>query len=83
MHGICTKRKKGEFDFTGNLDIKTFIKTASEEGLMVIVRPGPYICAEWEFGGLPWWLQTMDDMEIRCSNPTYMECFENYLLHLM
>ena len=70
------------FDFTGNYDIAEFVKTAESEGLMVIVRPGPYICAEWEFGGLPWWLQTMDDMEIRCSNPTYMECFENYLLHL-
>ena len=49
---------------------------------MVIVRPGPYICAEWEFGGLPWWLQTLDDMEIRSSNPVYMERFESYLSHL-
>ena len=76
------EKKVGEFDFSRNLDIKTFIKIANEEGLMVIVRPGPYICAEWEFGGLPWWLQTMDDMEIRCSNPVYMEHFENYLSHL-
>lgn len=76
------EKKIGEFDFSGNLDIKTFIKTANEEGLMAIVRPGPYICAEWEFGGLPWWLQTMDDMEIRCSNPVYMKHFENYLSHL-
>ena len=49
---------------------------------MAIVRPGPYICAEWEFGGLPWWLQTMEDCEIRCSNPVYIEHFENYLTHL-
>ncbi len=68
-----------EFDFTGNLDIAGFIKAAESEGLMVIVRPGPYICAEWEFGGLPWWIQTNDDMEIRCSNPIYMERFQNYL----
>ncbi len=76
------EKKVGEFDFTGNLDIRSFIKTAEKEGLMVIVRPGPYICAEWEFGGLPWWLQTMDDMEIRCSNPVYMEHFESYLKNL-
>ena len=76
------EKKIGEFDFTGNLDIKRFIEIANEEGLMAIVRPGPYICAEWEFGGLPWWLQTMDDMEIRCSNPMYMERFESYLSHL-
>ena len=76
------EKKIGEFDFSGILDIRSFIKAASQEGLMVIVRPGPYICAEWEFGGLPWWLQTMDDMEIRCSNPIYMEHFETYLSHL-
>ena len=73
------EKKVGEFDFTGNLDIKEFINIAKEEGLMAIVRPGPYICAEWEFGGLPWWLQAMDDMEIRCQNKTYMERFEIYL----
>jgi len=73
------EKKIGEFDFKDNLDIRTFVKTAEEEGLMVIVRPGPYICAEWEFGGLPWWLLTMDDMEIRCSNSTYMKHFEAYL----
>lgn len=76
------EKRIGEFDFTGNLDIRTFIKTAAEEGLMAIVRPGPYICAEWEFGGLPWWLQTMDDMEIRCSNAVYMKHFKAYLSSL-
>ncbi len=73
------EKKMGEFDFSGNLDLADFIKTAESEGLMAIVRPGPYICAEWEFGGLPWWLQTMQDMEIRCQNPAYMERFEIYL----
>lgn len=73
------EKKIGEYDFTGNLDIAEFIRTAEKEGLMVIVRPGPYICSEWEFGGLPWWLQTMDDMEIRCLNPVYMEHFTRYL----
>jgi len=76
------EKHPGEYDFTNNLDIAKFIKTAEKEGLMVIVRPGPYICAEWEFGGLPWWIQTYDDMEIRCSNPTYIKHFEKYLARL-
>ena len=76
------EKKVDEFDFSGNLDIKEFINIANQEGLMAIVRPGPYICAEWEFGGLPWWLQTMDDMEIRCRNKTYMERFVKYLTAL-
>ena len=76
------EKKQGQFDFEGNLNIVEFIKKAEQEGLMVIVRPGPYICAEWEFGGLPWWIQTYDDMEIRCSNKKYMQCFKNYLAHM-
>ena len=76
------EKHPGEYDFTNNLDIAKFIKTAEREGLMVIVRPGPYICAEWEFGGLPWWIHTYDDMEIRCSNPTYIKHFEKYLSRL-
>ena len=73
------EKKQGEFDFTGILDIAQFIKTAGELGLMAIVRPGPYICSEWEFGGLPWWIQTDDDMEIRCMNEKYIACFDRYL----
>lgn len=72
----------GKFCFENNLDIARFIKTAGEEGLMAIVRPGPYICSEWEFGGLPWWLQTEDDMEIRCMNKAYIKHFDEYLDHL-
>lgn len=73
------EKQKGIFDFSGMLDIARFLRTAEEEGLMAIVRPGPYICAEWEFGGLPWWIQTEADMEIRCSNPTYIKYFDRYL----
>ena len=73
------EKHPGEYDFSGNLDIVEFIKMAGEEGLMVIVRPGPYICSEREFGGLPWWLQAMPGMEIRCLNPVYMEHFTRYL----
>jgi len=71
--------KPNEFNFEDNLDIAQFIRLAGEKGLMVMVRPGPYICAEWEFGGLPWWLQTIDGMEIRCMNKPYLECFDRYL----
>lgn len=66
------EKVKGEFDFSGQYDISLFLEKAQEHGLMAIVRPGPYICAEWEFGGLPWWLQTEKDIEIRCSNATYV-----------
>ena len=67
------------YDFTGNLDIASFIKAAGDEGLMAIVRPGPYICSEWEFGGLPWWLQTDENLEIRCMNEVYIKHFDRYL----
>ncbi len=73
------EKHPGEYDFENNLDIASFIRKAGEAGLMVIVRPGPYICAEWEFGGLPWWIQTNENMEIRCSNKDYIECFDRYL----
>lgn len=69
----------GEYDFTGILDIAKFIRTAGEMGLMAIVRPGPYICAEWEFGGLPWWIQNDENIEIRCMNKEYIAHFDRYL----
>ena len=76
------EKKIGEYDFSGILNISEFIKSAQKAGLMVIVRPGPYICAEWEFGGLPWWLMSDDEIEIRCSNKKYIEHFDRYLDHL-
>lgn len=69
----------GQYDFSGILDIAKFIKTAADHDLMVIVRPGPYICAEWEFGGLPWWIQSDDNIEIRCMNEAYIAHFDRYL----
>ena len=73
------EKKPDEYDFENNLDIAKFLKIAQEEGLMAIVRPGPYICSEWEFGGLPWWIQADENMEIRCSNKAYIERFDKYL----
>lgn len=73
------EKKPDVYDFENNLDIAKFLKIAQEEGLMAIVRPGPYICSEWEFGGLPWWIQADENMEIRCSNKAYIERFDKYL----
>ena len=73
------EKQPGVFDFAKNLDITKFIETAGEAGLMVIVRPGPYICSEWDFGGLPWWLQREQGLEIRCMNPVYIRYFNRYL----
>ena len=71
--------KEGEFCFDGMLDIAKFISIAAKLGLYVIVRPGPYICAEWDFGGLPAWLLEDKNLRIRCNNEKYMEKVENYL----
>ena len=65
--------RKGEFDFTGRFDIRRFIKTAQEVGLYAIVSPGPYICAEWDFGGLPAWLLKDRNMRLRCAYPEYLQ----------
>lgn len=70
------EKVKGIFDFNGILDIVSFIEKAGEYGLMAIVRPGPYICAEFDFGGLPWWLHNEPNMDIRCSNENFMKCFD-------
>ena len=73
------EKQPGVFDFNKNLDIAKFIGMAGEAGLMVIVRPGPYICSEWDFGGLPWWLQREQGLEIRCMNSVYIRYFNRYL----
>ena len=67
------ERKEGQFDFSGILDIERFISIAEELDLNVIVRPGPYICAEWEFGGLPSWLLKYPNIALRCNDPLYLE----------
>lgn len=75
--------QEGIFDFhSGNHDIARFITTAQEEGMWVIIRPGPYVCAEWEFGGLPPYLLREADIKIRCIDQTYMKAAERYLSRL-
>ena len=67
------EQEEGKFDFTGNNDVAEFIRLAQENGLYVIVRPGPYVCAEWEMGGLPWWLLKKKDIRLREQDPYFME----------
>lgn len=71
--------KPGQFDFTGNLDVAAYVRTAQEEGLWVIVRPGPYICSEWEFGGFPSWLLSTPDMKVRSSDPRFLKAAASYM----
>uniref|UniRef100_A0A8C5J9I3 Galactosidase beta 1 like n=1 Tax=Junco hyemalis TaxID=40217 RepID=A0A8C5J9I3_JUNHY len=69
----------GVYDFTGNRDVEAFLDLTAELGLLVILRPGPYICAEWEMGGLPAWLLWKPDIILRTSNPAYLAAVDSWL----
>ncbi|GAB3573242.1 glycoside hydrolase family 35 protein [Hymenobacter daeguensis] len=69
----------GQYDFTGNNDVAAFVKMAQEEGLWVILRPSPYVCAEWEFGGYPYWLQNIAGLKVRSQEPQYVAAYRRYL----
>jgi len=70
----------GKFDFkTENRNIKEFINICKEEGLWVIARPGPYVCAEWDFGGLPTYLLKYPDIKVRCMDSRYMAAVTKYV----
>jgi hypothetical protein len=71
---------EGRFDFsTGSRDIARFMRICQEEGLWVLLRPGPYVCAEWDFGGLPPYLLRIPDLKVRCLDPRYMAAAERYI----
>lgn len=74
--------QKGKYDFSGNNDIAAFVKTAQEEGLWVVLRPSPYVCAEWEFGGYPYWLQNQKGLQVRSKEPQYLQAYKNYILQI-
>lgn len=76
------ERKPGQFDFSGNLDIERFFTLAQEVGLKVLLRPGPYTCAEWEWGGFPAWLMEVPGMQIRCNNEPYLHYLNRYVQEL-
>ncbi len=80
MNTICMyifwnfhEQEEGVFDFSGQADIAEFCRIAQDNGMYVIVRPGPYVCAEWEMGGLPWWLLKKKDISLRERDPYFME----------
>mgnify|MGYP004647467317 FL=1 len=70
------EQEEGKFDFTGNNDVAAFCRLAQKNGMYVIVRPGPYVCAEWEMGGLPWWLLKKKDIRLREQDPYFMQRVE-------
>ena len=86
MNTICIyafwnihEQKPGEFDFTGQNDIAAFCRLAQKEGMYIMLRPGPYVCSEWEMGGLPWWLLKKDDIQLRTNDPYFMERTRIYM----
>jgi beta-galactosidase len=89
LNTICTyvfwnlhEPKPGQFDFSDNLDVAAFVRDAQKEGLFVILRPGPYVCSEWDFGGYPAWLLADGRIKVRSQDPRFMEAGARYLERL-
>jgi len=87
MNTICIylfwnihEQTPGVFDFKGQNDVAEFVRLIQKNGMYCIVRPGPYVCAEWDMGGLPWWLLKKKDLQVRrLSDSYFMERTKNYL----
>jgi beta-galactosidase len=86
LNTLCTyvfwnlhEPQPGKFVFTGNLDLAEYIRTAQAEGLYVLLRPGPYICTEWDFGGLPSWLLHTPDIKVRSADPRFLQAAARYM----
>src|SRR5882757_1447850 len=71
--------RQGQFVWSDQADAAEFCKIAQQEGLWVILRPGPYACAEWEMGGFPWWLLKNDGIKLRTRDPRYLGAVKKYL----
>lgn len=76
------ERQEGKFDFTGQADIAEFVKIAKKHDMFALLRPGPYVCAEWDYGGYPSWLIEKRDMLIRSRDPKFIDLCSRYLKKL-
>ena len=74
--------RPGVYDFSGGLDVAAFVRMAQEEGLYVILRPGPYACAEWDLGGLPAWLLADPNIVLRSGDEKFLGPAEKFLMRL-
>jgi len=77
------EQEEGRFDFTGRRDIAQFISLCEEYGLYVVMRPGPYICSEWDFGGLPAWLMNYNGIRVRTCDPVYLRFVDRWFEQLI
>ena len=74
--------KPGVYDFSGQLDVAEFVREAQQEGLYVILRPGPYVCSEWDLGGLPSWLLADPQMQLRSNQDNFLQPAAKWLKRL-
>jgi beta-galactosidase len=72
----------GVYDFAGQNDVAEFVREAQQEGLYVVLRPGPYVCAEWDLGGYPAWLLKSHEMLLRSSQPAYLAAARAWMMRL-
>src|SRR6201998_3329180 len=74
--------RPGAYHFSGQNDVAEYIREAQQEGLNVILRPGPYVCAEWELGGYPSWLLKDRSLVLRSSDPKYIAAMNEWFARL-
>ena len=74
--------RPGQYDFSGQNDVAEYLREAQQEGLHVILRPGPYVCAEWELGGYPAWLLKDKSLVLRSTNAAYMTAVQRWFTKL-
>jgi hypothetical protein len=74
---------EGSWDFSEDKDLESFLQMCAGQNLYVILRPGPYICAEWDFGGLPWWLTAKENMKYRCYHQPFLHYVDLYFDELV
>lgn len=86
LNTICTyvfwnfhEPEPGRFDFKGDHDVAAFVREAQRQGLNVILRPGPYVCSEWEWGGFPYWLANIPGIQVRQTNPQFLAATAHWL----